>query len=504
MAGIVGGSINLDAQYLCRYCDSRMDLVPHALKLLNTCTSVASRADIENILNVGICILRGSQKRSGKKLLHRIESMKAQAPKAWYKRLSKFLLENGFKRGKIDNTLFLKSRGKELLVEQVYVDDIIFGTTTNPLCKEFTALMSSEFEMIMMGELTFFLELQIKQSPQGTSIYQEKYIKELLKKFSMKEAKIIHTPMRTNAKLDKDEVGTDVNQTMYRVIIGSFLYLTASRPDMIFSVGMCDRFQATPKESHLKVAKISVHISFGVGQTDESITSHNEVLVSPVINPGEILPCSPTLVLLDKYSQNFEAQSVVKPTLKTPTKDLEVVSQPGDVLSTMSERLFEGDLPEGKGMESNILATAEELVVVQSLASLRRDTQPTLLEQECRSPERVHHSVQPVFDQTLETIGFTSEEEDEEETPLVWSRKGVRGENASTTVIPNLGETEVVPETRIENEHTESEKKRKRKGKRKMVESPTKADRKRYTTRGVVQKLLGDALVANEVQIERN
>ncbi|KAH0633568.1 hypothetical protein KY284_036354 [Solanum tuberosum] len=73
-----GGSINLDALYLCRYCDSRMDLFPHALKLLNTCTSVSSRADIENILNVGICILRGSQKRSGKKLLHRIESIKAK------------------------------------------------------------------------------------------------------------------------------------------------------------------------------------------------------------------------------------------------------------------------------------------------------------------------------------------------------------------------------------------------------------------------------------------
>uniref|UniRef100_M1CYL1 CDPK adapter protein 1 n=1 Tax=Solanum tuberosum TaxID=4113 RepID=M1CYL1_SOLTU len=78
MAGTVGGSINLDTQYLCRYCDLRMDLVPHALKLLNTCTSVASRADIETILNVGICILRGSQKRSGKELLHRIESIKAK------------------------------------------------------------------------------------------------------------------------------------------------------------------------------------------------------------------------------------------------------------------------------------------------------------------------------------------------------------------------------------------------------------------------------------------
>ncbi|WMV46946.1 hypothetical protein MTR67_040331 [Solanum verrucosum] len=78
MAGTVGGSINLDAQYLCRYCDSRMDLVPHALKLLNTCTSVASRADIKKILNAGIYILRASQKRSGKELLHHIQSIKAK------------------------------------------------------------------------------------------------------------------------------------------------------------------------------------------------------------------------------------------------------------------------------------------------------------------------------------------------------------------------------------------------------------------------------------------
>jgi len=93
-----------------------------------------------------------------------------QAPKAWYERLSKFLLTNRFKRGKIDNTLFLKSRTKELLIVQVYVDDIIFGATSDSLCKEFADLMISKFELSIMGELTFFLGLQIKQSPQGTSI----------------------------------------------------------------------------------------------------------------------------------------------------------------------------------------------------------------------------------------------------------------------------------------------------------------------------------------------
>jgi len=178
-----------------------------------------------------------------------------QAPRAWYERLSKFLLDNGYKKGKIDNTLFLKSRGKELLIVQVYVDDIIFGATSDSLCKEFAELMSSEFEMSMMGELTFFLGLQIKQSPQGTSICQEKYIKELLKKYTLIDAKALDTPMSSSVRLDKDESGVEVGQTMYRGIISSLLYLTASRPDIVFSVGMCARFQAAPKESHLKAAK---------------------------------------------------------------------------------------------------------------------------------------------------------------------------------------------------------------------------------------------------------
>jgi len=103
-----------------------------------------------------------------------------QAPRAWYEHLSNFLLENGFRRGKVDNTLFLKSKGEHLLIVQVYVDDIIFGATHNDLCNEFSKMMRSEFEMSMMGELNFFLCLQIKQTSNGTMIHQQKYVKKLL------------------------------------------------------------------------------------------------------------------------------------------------------------------------------------------------------------------------------------------------------------------------------------------------------------------------------------
>jgi uncharacterized membrane protein YciS (DUF1049 family) len=123
-----------------------------------------------------------------------------QAPRAWYERLSTFLLENDFSRGKIDTTLFRKTHKHDLLIVQVYVDDIIFGATNEIMCEEFSNLMQSEFEMSMMGELRFFLGLQIKQLEDGIFICQEKYIKDLLKKYKMNEAKIMSTPMHPSIK----------------------------------------------------------------------------------------------------------------------------------------------------------------------------------------------------------------------------------------------------------------------------------------------------------------
>ncbi|XP_070020896.1 uncharacterized protein [Nicotiana sylvestris] len=117
------------------------------------------------------------------------ENQSNPAPRAWYERLLKFLLENGFKKGKIDNTMFLKKWRRNLLIVQVYVDDIIFRATTDSLCDDFAKPMGSEFEMSMMGELNFFLGLQVKQSPKGTFICQQKYIRELLKRFDIEASK---------------------------------------------------------------------------------------------------------------------------------------------------------------------------------------------------------------------------------------------------------------------------------------------------------------------------
>jgi hypothetical protein len=132
--------------------------------------------------------------------------------------------------------------GKDLFVCQIYVDNIIFGSTNKSFCDEFSKIMIDRFEMFMMGVLTFFLGFQIKQVKEETFISQTKYTRDILKKFGMDNAKPIKTPMGTNGNLDLDLGGTSVDQNVYRSMIGSLLYLYASRPDIILSMCMCARF----------------------------------------------------------------------------------------------------------------------------------------------------------------------------------------------------------------------------------------------------------------------
>ena len=116
-------------------------------------------------------------------------------------------------------------------------------------------MMANEFEISMIRELSYFLSLQIKQLKNGIFVSQGKYIKYMLKKFGMDDVKAISTPMGTNRSLDSDASGNMVNQKIYQSMIGSLLYVTASRPGVIFSVCMCVRFQASPRERHLKATK---------------------------------------------------------------------------------------------------------------------------------------------------------------------------------------------------------------------------------------------------------
>nr|GEZ02772.1 putative ribonuclease H-like domain-containing protein [Tanacetum cinerariifolium] len=149
-----------------------------------------------------------------------------QALRAWYETLANYLLENGFQRGKIDHTLFIKKQQGDILLVQVYVDDIIFGYTNKDLCKAFEKLMKDKFQMSSMGELTFFLD-----------------------------RKSASTLIDTEKPLLKDHDGEDVDVHTYRSMIGSLMYLTSSRPDIMFAVCACARFQVTPKVLHLHAVK---------------------------------------------------------------------------------------------------------------------------------------------------------------------------------------------------------------------------------------------------------
>ncbi|GJR01935.1 putative ribonuclease H-like domain-containing protein [Tanacetum coccineum] len=157
-----------------------------------------------------------------------------QAPRAWYETLSSFLLENGFRRCTIDKTLFIKKNKSDIMLVQVYVDNIIFGSTKKSMCTEFE---------------------EVKQQPNGIFISQDKYVAYILKKFNFCFIKTATTPIESNKPLVKDEYGVEVDVHKYRSMIGSLMYLTASRPDIMFAVCACARFQVTPKASHLHAVK---------------------------------------------------------------------------------------------------------------------------------------------------------------------------------------------------------------------------------------------------------
>nr|GEY69625.1 retrovirus-related Pol polyprotein from transposon TNT 1-94 [Tanacetum cinerariifolium] len=178
-----------------------------------------------------------------------------QAPMAWYDELSKFLLQNHFFKGTNDPTLFIRRFQYDILVVQVYVDDIIFGSTQPRYIQLFSDLMKSRFEMSMMGEMTFFLGLQVNQSSCGIFINQSKYVLEILKRCGMKSFDPVGTPMEIKDKLDLDQNGTLVDATKYRSMIGALMYLTSSRPDIVHATCLCARYQAKPTGKHLKGVK---------------------------------------------------------------------------------------------------------------------------------------------------------------------------------------------------------------------------------------------------------
>ncbi|GJW44454.1 retrovirus-related pol polyprotein from transposon TNT 1-94 [Tanacetum coccineum] len=155
-----------------------------------------------------------------------------QASRAWYDMLSIFLISQHLSKGVVDPTLFTRQAGNDLLLVQIYIDDIIFATTNTAMCNKFDKQMTTKFKMSMMGQISFFLGLQISQSPKGIFINHSKYASEIVK-----------------------NMGKQVDATLYHGMIGSLMYLTSSRPDLIHVVCLCARYQTKPTENHLQAVK---------------------------------------------------------------------------------------------------------------------------------------------------------------------------------------------------------------------------------------------------------
>nr|GEX60954.1 retrovirus-related Pol polyprotein from transposon TNT 1-94 [Tanacetum cinerariifolium] len=178
-----------------------------------------------------------------------------QAPRARSDMLSSFLISQDFSKGSVDPTLFIRRDSKKLLLVQIYVDDIIFVASTLELCDLFTKITCSKFKMSMMSKILFFLGLQISQSPRGIFINQSKYALESLKKYGFKSCDPVDTPMVEKSKLNKDKKGKAVEPSHYHGMIGTLLYLTASRPELQFAICMFARYQAQPTKKYLHPVK---------------------------------------------------------------------------------------------------------------------------------------------------------------------------------------------------------------------------------------------------------
>ncbi|GKE70905.1 retrovirus-related pol polyprotein from transposon TNT 1-94 [Tanacetum coccineum] len=160
------------------------------------------------------------------------------APRAWYDMLSSFFISQQFSKGVVDLILFIRHAGNDILLVQIYIDDIIFASSNTALCNEFANQMTNKFKMTMMGKMSFFLGLQIFQSPRGIFLNQSKYASKIVKKYGLQSTNSVDTPMIENKKLDEDLQGKPVDATLYRGMIGSLMYLTASRPDLNYDTDM--------------------------------------------------------------------------------------------------------------------------------------------------------------------------------------------------------------------------------------------------------------------------
>lgn len=178
-----------------------------------------------------------------------------QAPRQWYSKIDSHLLELGFQRSPSENTLYVLKSGCDVVIVSLYVDDLLVTGSNTAQIEEFKDKMKKIFEMTDLGEMSYFLGIEVKQMKHEVFIHQKKYVKEILKRFQMEECKAVSTPMVLKPKLQRDDGAASADEKTYRKLIGCLMYLTATRPDILYSVSVLSRFLNSPSELHMIAAK---------------------------------------------------------------------------------------------------------------------------------------------------------------------------------------------------------------------------------------------------------
>lgn len=202
---------------------------------------------------------RGYEKKGSEHLVYKLHKALyglKQAPRAWFSRIEAHFIDEGFQRCDSEQTLFTKrSKEGKIIIVSVYVDDLIFTGNCEIMMSEFKSSMLREFDMSDLGKMRFFLGIEVLQKSDGIYICQRKYASEVLKRFGMMESNSVSSPIVPGFKVSKDGDGKEVDETYYKQLVGSLMYLTATRPDMMFVTCLISRYMTKPMHIHLQVAK---------------------------------------------------------------------------------------------------------------------------------------------------------------------------------------------------------------------------------------------------------
>jgi hypothetical protein len=179
-----------------------------------------------------------------------------RAPRAWYSKIEQYFLNEGFEKCPHEHTLFIKRSGdSDLLIISMYVDDLILTGNNSSMVKGFKESMMRTFDMTDLGKMRHFLGIEVTQNEQGIFLCQQRYVKDVLERFNMDKSNSVSSPIVTGTRLSKHDRSEEVNSTYFKQIVGSLMYLTATRPDIMFAVHMIARFMEHPLETHMTAAK---------------------------------------------------------------------------------------------------------------------------------------------------------------------------------------------------------------------------------------------------------